>query len=132
MKRNRLILLTLSVAAMAFVYSCGGGSDKRKIENTMREYVERDLNEYETFDLVGLSNHRDTIFMGANCPCVGVIYTIANSSSSDKNRHFADVIFSEDYSTILFLKELDFDPIEMVKDKVEEELKSKLREKLIR
>lgn len=128
MKRNRLILITLSVVAMTFVYSCGVGSDKRKIENTMREYVERDLTEDETFDFIGLSNHRDTLFMGANRPCVGVIYTIVNSSSGDKTRHFADVIFSEDYSTALSVKELDFDPIEQVKDKVEGELKSKLRE----
>ncbi len=130
MKRCRLILQILSVAALVFIVSCGAGSDKRKIENTMREYVERGLNEDETFDFVGLSNHRDTIFMGVNRPCVGVIYTIANNSSGDKTRHFADVIFSEGYGTALSVKELDFDPIDTVKDKVKEELKSKIREKL--
>lgn len=130
MKRCRLILQILSVAALVFIVSCGAGSDKRKIENTMREYVERGLNEDETFDFVGLSNHRDTIFMGVNRPCVSVIYTVANNSSGDMTRHFADVIFSEGYGTALSVKELDFDPIDTVKDKVKEELKSKIREKL--
>ena len=62
MKRCRLILQILSVAALVFIVSCGAGSDKRKIENTMREYVERGLNEDETFDFVGLSNHRYYIY----------------------------------------------------------------------
>lgn len=124
-------MLILSVSALVFIASCGVESDKRKIENTMREYVERGLNEDETFDFVGLSNHRDTIFMGVNCPCVGVIYTITNSSSGDKTRHYADVIFSGDYGKALSVKELDFDPIDTVKDKVKGELKSKIREKLI-
>lgn len=131
MKQRSLILLMLSVAALVFIISCGAESDKRKIENTMREYVESGLNEDETFNFVGLSNHRDTVFMGVNRPCVGVIYTIANSSSGEKTRHYANVIFSEDYGKAISVKELDFDPIDTVKDKVKGELKSKIREKLI-
>lgn len=131
MEQCTLILPILSVVALVFVGSFGTVTDERKIENTMREYVERGLDEDESFYFVGLSNHRDTVFMGVTRPCVGVIYTISNSSSGDKTRHFADVIFSEDCGTALSVKELDFDPIEMVRDKVKEELKSKIREKLI-
>lgn len=77
-----------------------------------------------------MSNHRDTLFMGATHPCVGVIYTITDSASDHTSRHFADVIFSDDYSTALSVKELDFDPIEATKEAITEKLIEKIHEKL--
>lgn len=130
MARNKLIILILSVALLPLVAACMKESDKSKIARTMGAYVERTLSEGETFDFVGLSNRRDTVFMGMTRPCAGVIYTVTDSRSGDKTRHFADVIFSDDYKTALWVKELDFDPIEFVEEKVKEQFKEKIREKL--
>ncbi len=130
MARNKLIILILSVALLPLVAACMKESDKSKISRTMGAYVERTLSEGETFDFVGLSNRRDTVFMGMTRPCAGVIYTVTDSRSGDKTRHFADVIFSDDYKTALWVKELDFDPIEFVEEKVKEQFKGKIREKL--
>lgn len=130
MARNKLIILILSVALLPLVAACMKESDKSKISRTMGAYVERTLSEGETFDFVGLSNRRDTVFMGMTRPCAGVIYTVTDSRSGDKTRHFADVIFSDDYKTALWVKELDFDPIEFVEENVKEQFKEKIREKL--
>lgn len=96
----------------------------------MREHVSPHLSESEYFGFIGMSNHRDTMFMGATHPCVGVIYTITDSASGEMTRHFADVIFSDDYSTALSVKELDFDPVEVVKEAITSKLIEKIHEKL--
>lgn len=121
----RLVFLILTIASIATVTSCGYGSEKSKIANTIYEYVKPDLTENESFGFVGLSNHRDTVFMRITRPCIGVIYTITDNVSGEKTRHFVDVIFSDDYRTTLYIKELDSDPIEMVRNKMKEELKKK-------
>lgn len=131
MAKNKLIILVVAMASvsLAFLSGCGSGSDKSKIAETMRVRVESGLAEGETFGFVGLSNRRDTVFMGATHSCAGVIYTITGNVSGDKTRHFADVIFSDDYKTVLWIKELDFDPIEFVEEKVKEKFKAKIMEK---
>lgn len=131
MKRNKLIAIIMVIASLAFISSCEFKSDKSKIAATMRAYVEPNLAEGETFGFIGLSNRRDTMFMGVTRPCAGVIYTVTDSESGEKTRHFADVIFSNDYKTALCVNELDFDPIEFAKDKVKEQFKEKLMEKFI-
>lgn len=127
MTRNTLKILIIVITSFAIISSCGGKSDKSKIADTMRGYVENTLSEGQSFNFIGLSNRRDTIFMGANHPCVGVIYTITDSNSGKSTRHFADVILSEDYSTALCVKELDFDPIDFVEQKIKHTLKEKIR-----
>lgn len=123
MTQKRLVILLLSIVSLIVIPSCEGDSNKRKIAVTMSEYIKTDLTEGETFNFVGLSNHRDTIFMGTSYPCVGVIYTVTDKESGKKTRHFADVIFSHDYQTALCVKESDFDPIDSVKEKVKEKFK---------
>lgn len=130
MTQKRLVILLLSIVSLIVIPSCEGDSNKRKIAVTMSEYIKTDLTEGETFNFVGLSNHRDTIFMGTSYPCVGVIYTITDKESGKKTRHFADVIFSHDYQTALCVKESDFDPIDSVKEKVKEKFKEKIRKKI--
>lgn len=127
MTRNTLKILIITIASFAIISSCGGKSDKRKIADTMRVYVEQSLPDGQSFNFIGLSNRRDTIFMGVSHPCVGVIYTISDSNSGKSSRHFADVILSDDYSTALSVKELDFDPIDFVEQKIKHALKEKIR-----
>lgn len=130
MKQNKLLYLLLPLVSAGAMSSCEFGSDKREIANTMREYVEPNLDEDETFGFIGLSNHRDTVFMGVTRPCVGVIYTVTDNDTGEKTRHFADVVFSDDYKTALSVKELDFDPVKIVEEKVREKLSEKILEGL--
>ncbi|MDE6669525.1 MAG: hypothetical protein K2K26_07565 [Muribaculaceae bacterium] len=130
MTQNRLLILLLILVSLVILPACEAGSTKSKIANTMREYIEAGLTDEETFGFVGLSNHRDTVFMGVTRPCVGVIYTITNKEYGEKTRYFADVIFSDDYKTALCVKECDFDPIEFVEEKIKEKFKEKIQEKL--
>lgn len=130
MKKTKVIILILSMALLTLTAACRKESVKSRIAETMRTHVEQNLNENETFNFVGTFNRRDTVFMGVTRPCTGVIYTITDHESRLESRHSADVIFSDDHRTALCIKELDFDPIEMVKDKVKEEFKTKIREKL--
>ena len=125
---TKFFILIISVISFAILFGCDE-SDKSKIADTMREYVQPHLAECESFDFVGLSNHRDTTFMGVPRHCVGVIYTVTDRTSGIKTRHFADVIFSDDFSTALSVNELDFDPIDYVKEKISDALNEKLREK---
>lgn len=93
----------------------------------MREYVEPRLTHNETFGVIGVSHRRDTTFMNASYPCMGVIYTVTDRASGETSRHFADVIFSNDYETALYVKELDFDPVEYAEQKVREKLKENIQ-----
>lgn len=129
MTKNKLAILILAIASLAFISGCGIESDKKEIAATMRGYVEPRLDDGETFGFVGLSNRRDTVFMGVTRPCAVVIYTVTDNEAGTKARHFADVVFSDDYKTALFVKELDFDPIEVVEDKIREAFYEKLRNK---
>ena len=88
----------------------------------MREYVEPRLTDNETFGFIGVSHCRDTTFMNASYPCMGVIYTVTDRVSGEVDRHFADVIFSNDYKTAICVKESDFDPVEYAEQKVREQL----------
>ncbi len=130
MTQKKLIILILTIASLAIASSCKFSTDKSKIADTMQKYVEQNLGESETFDFVGLSNHRDTIFMGVHRHCVGVIYTITDNNSKEKARHFADAIFSDDYNTVIYIKELDFDPIKIIEEKIKAKLTEKVYEKL--
>ncbi|MCM1333229.1 MAG: hypothetical protein NC248_11545 [Bacteroides sp.] len=127
---RKLIILILTIASITVMSSCEFGSTKSKIARTMREYVEPGLANGETFHFIGLTNHRDTIFMGTSYPCVGVIYTITDTKTGNKTRKFADVVFSNDYKTALSVKMLDFDPIDYVEEKLREAFKDKIMEKL--
>ncbi len=129
MTRHKLIILILAIAVLSGTYSCAE-SEKSRIANTMREHVEPNLADGEQFGFIGLSNRRDTTFMGSTHPCIGVIYTITNLDSGEKNRHLADVIFSDDYRTALSVTELDFDPIDYAKEKIKDAFKEKINEKL--
>lgn len=122
--------MIIAIASMAFMVSCKHSFEKRRIEQTVREYVEPDLADGETFRFVGQSNRRDTVFMGETRPCIGVIYIIQDQESGNKTRHFADMVFSDDYQSILYVKELDFDPIETVKEQVTDKLKEKILKSL--
>lgn len=128
MTRKKLFIVIVIIASLVFISSCG----KSKIADTMRGYVEARISEGETFHFVGLSNHRDTVFMGTTRHCVGVIYTVTDNQSGEKTRHYADVIFDDDYNTALSVEELDFDPIEYAREKVKDAFKEKIREKLNR
>ncbi len=129
MAHSRLLLLT--IASLVIISTCACSPDRKsRIAHTMHEHVSPHLSESESFGFIGMSNHRDTLFMGATHPCVGVIYTITDSASGEMTRHFADVIFSDDYSTALSVKELDFDPVEVVKEAITEKLIEKIHEKL--
>lgn len=129
MKQNKLLIIILAIVALYVSAGCEFKSEKSKIASAMREYVEPRLSEGETFHFVGLSNRRDTVFMGVAHPCSGVIYTVTDRKSGEKTRHFADVIFSNDYKTALSVEELDFDPIKSVEEKITEKLKEKLHGK---
>ena len=131
MAHSRSFLLLLTIASLVIISTCACGPDrKNRIAHTMREHVSPHLSESESFGFIGMSNHRDTLLMGATHPCVGVIYTVTDSASGDMTRHFADVIFSDDYSTALSVKELDFDPVDAVKETIKEKLIEKIHEKL--
>lgn len=129
MTKTRLILLVIIISSLAALNGCGG-SEKSRIAETMRVYVEPTLAEGESFNFVGLSNRRDTLFMGETRPCAMVIYTIVENSSDDAACRCDEVIFSNDYKSLLSVEELDFDPIEMVRVKVKEELKKRIHEKI--
>lgn len=124
--------MVIAIVSIMFATRCGGNSDKDKIADAMCKYVQPRLSENETFGFVGLSNRRDTLFMGETHPCVGVIYTVTGPESDTDERHYADVILSTDYSEILFARELDFDPIEMAEEKIKEKFMEKLHEKMNR
>ncbi|MCI8998223.1 MAG: hypothetical protein HFJ95_04430 [Muribaculaceae bacterium] len=127
---KKLIIIIVSVAALAAMMNCGSGSTKGKINNAMREYVTPALADCERYGFIGLSNHRDTIYMGVTRPCVGVIYTVENRYTGEKKRHYADVIFSNDFNTVLNATESGFDPIEYAEDKIREALREALKKRL--
>ena len=116
-----LILLVSTLSILVLSISCIGETENGKIERNLRNYVERDLDEDESFDFIGTFHRRDTLFMGINRPCTGVIYSITNNQTGAKNRYSVDVIFSEDYATILCLDELDFEPIKYSQEKVQKQ-----------
>lgn len=125
MGKIKLILLLSTLSILVFSISCIGETEKGKIERNLRNYVEKDLDEEESFDFIGTFHRRDTIFMGINRPCTGVIYSITNKQTGTKNRYSADVIFSEGYATILCLDELDFEPLKYSQEKALETVKIK-------
>ena len=125
MNKIKLILLFSTLLILVLTISCIGETEKGKIERNLRNYVERDLDEDESFDFIGIFHKRDTIFMGINRPCTGVIYSITNKQTGAKNRYSADVIFSKGYTTILCLDELDFHTIVHSQEKVQEPVKIK-------
>lgn len=128
MTRNKILIIICSITLLVFSYSCGQ-TEKGRIAKTMREYVAINLAEKETFKFIGLSNRRDTTFMGVTRPCSGVIYTITDNETGETTRHFADVIFSDNYMTALSVTELDFDPIGYAEEKVRDAFKEKICEK---
>ena len=125
MNKIKLILLLSPLLILVLTISCIGETEKGKIERNLRNYVERDLDEDESFDFIGIFHRRDTIFMGINRPCTGVIYSITNKQTGAKHRYSADVIFSEGYATILCLDELDFEPPKYSQEKALETVKIK-------
>lgn len=127
MTKNKFFSVILAVVLFAAISNCGE-SEKSRIAATMCVYVESGLPGDKAFNFIGLSNRRDTIFMGESRPCAGVIYTITDKESGEKSRHYADVIFSSDYKTALSVDELNYDPIDLVEEKVKDAFKVKLRE----
>ena len=117
---RKLIILIIAAITFPLLTGCGIDSRKNKISSAMREYVEPTLKDGETYGFVGLSNNRDTTFMGAVRPCVGVIYTVTDARTGEKKRHFADVILTEDYSRILNVSEPGFDPVEYAGERIHE------------
>lgn len=117
MTRKTIIILLLA-AFMALLTGCEAGFTKSRIANAMREYIQPMLSPEESYAFVGLTNNRDTVYMEVTRPCAGVIYTIENTATGHKERHFADVIFSNDYKVALNVTELDFDPIDYAEEKV--------------
>lgn len=115
---RKIFIPILTTVALAVMTSCGGDSPKSRISHSMREYTEQTLQPGESFEFIGLSNQRDTIYMGVTRPCAGVIYKINDSTTATSTRHFADVIFSNDFKVVLNVTELDFDPIEYTQEKV--------------
>lgn len=115
-KKTIFIIICLLTAAL--LSGCGAGSRKRRIARTMHEYVQPTLTESESFRFIGLSNNRDTVFMGVNRPCAGVIYRITDTETGASERRYADVIFSNDYAHVLWMNDLDFDPIEYAEQKI--------------
>lgn len=122
---RKIFIPILTTVALAVMTSCGGDSPKsrishsiREISHSMREYTRQTLQPGESFEFIGLSNQRDTIYMGVTRPCAGVIYKINDSTTATSTRHFADVIFSNDFKVVLNVTELDFDPIEYTQEKV--------------
>lgn len=126
MTSDKLILMLLTIAPLTALSSCGCNSEKTKISDTMRGYVEPRLTENETFGFIGISHRRDTLFMDASYPCMGVIYTVTDREPGETDRHFADVIFSNDYETAICVKESGFDPVEYAEGKLKEKLKEKI------
>lgn len=115
---RKIFIPILTTVALAVMTSCGGDSPKSRISHSMREYTGQTLQPGESFEFIGLSNQRDTIYMGVTRPCAGVIYKINDSTTATSTRHFADVIFSNDFKVVLNVTELDFDPIEYTQEKV--------------
>ena len=80
---RKIFIPILTAVALAVMTSCGGDSPKsrishsiREISHSMREYTGQTLQPGESFEFIGLSNQRDTIYMGVTRPCAGVIYKI--------------------------------------------------------
>lgn len=115
---KRLIFIIIAAATLTLIAACEGGTRNSRISRAMREYVEPTLGQEETFDFIGVSNNRDTVYMGVSRPCLIVIYNIENTATGNSTRHCADVIFSNDYKVILHATPSDFDPIEYAGDKV--------------
>lgn len=129
MTRNRVYILIIAIMTLAMMTACEAGMEKSRIATTMREYYTPRLGEGETFGFIGLTNRRDTVFMGEHHPCAGVIYTVTDSCRRNHTNHFADVIFSGDYSSVLCVREIDFDPIDYVKNKLKDAIINKMAEK---
>lgn len=125
MTRDKILIIALAAASLASAFtSCD--SEKSRIENAMHDHVKSDLLAEESFAFIGLSNRRDTVFMGETRPCAGVIYKVANATTGKKERRYADVIFSNDYREVLSFTELDYDPIDYAGDKIKSALKARL------
>lgn len=113
MKKSKLKIFILISAFGFLLTACLDGEiEKNKIERATREYMERNLDESESFDFVGSFNRHDTVFMGIKRPCSGVIYDITSKDTGIKKRHIVQIIFSENYESVACIDELDFDPIE--------------------
>ncbi|MDE6370886.1 MAG: hypothetical protein K2K92_05300, partial [Duncaniella sp.] len=124
-----LNILIIAIATLIMMTACEAGDEKSRIASTLHEYFSPRLGEGETFGFIGLTNRRDTMFMGGQYPCAGVIYTVTDSSGRNHTRHFADVVFSKDYTSALCVKEIDFDPVEYVKSKLMDAITDKMSEK---
>ena len=68
---RKIFIPILTTVALAVMTSCGGDSPKsrishsiREISHSMREHTEQTLQPGESFEFIGLSNQRDTIYMG--------------------------------------------------------------------
>lgn len=94
----------------------------------MREYVQPALSAGESFDYIGISNNRDTVYMGDTRPCAAVLYNVHHDATGSSTRHCDIVIFSNDYKVILNVTPCDFDPIEYAGDKVRQEFRKALQE----
>lgn len=107
---------------------CKRPGSRSNIRHAMREYVQPTLRQGDTYDFIGLSNHRDTMYLGFSRPCVWVIYTVTDGETGKKQRRYDDVIFSNDYQVVLNASPLDFDPIEYAEDMVRESISNALNE----
>ncbi len=130
MTRNTILTLIIAAILFTLIPGCGFTNQKGRIERTLREYVGATLSDDESFGFVGLTNRRDTIFMGTSHPCAGAIYTVTDLSTGEETRLFADVIFSTDYKEVLSFTPIDFDPIDHVREKIKTKFREKLRRKL--
>lgn len=132
MQTRKIISLICIAIAAATMWGCGFKNEKSIIKDSVREYVEPRLSVTEHYDFIGTSNRRDTVYLGVSRPCMGVIYTISDVRSGEKTRHYADVIFSNDYKTVIGFSELDSDPMQEVEHRIRKEFKKKLRDKILK
>lgn len=122
-------LLTLAALLILPLSSCKTGGHKGEISDAVESYLDRSLDETETYGFIGLTNRRDTIFMGSTLPCTGVIYKITDTSDGCSQLYCADVILTEDYGRVVSFDEVDLDSIgRCVEEKVKEGFKQALQE----
>lgn len=128
MRHSKFIVPLMASLMLLLVTGCKRPGSKSNIRHAMREYVQLTLRQGDTYDFIGLSNHRDTLYMGVSRPCIYIIYTVTDGETGKKQRHYDDVILSNDYQVVLNASPLDFDPIEYAGDIVRESISNALNE----
>lgn len=122
-------LLTLAAMSVLTFSSCKTGGHKGEISDAVETYLATSLGETEVYDFIGLTNRRDTAFMGATLPCTGVIYKVTDSSTGDSELLCADVILSEDYKRVVAFNEIGMDSVRRyVETKIDEGFKQAFKE----